>query len=352
MTYQSTLPPTFLELPADSEMPPVVLSPALCDFLRGEAPLADFVNAELAGTAGSGRRYYRLFHAGRPWILQQSHEVDADFGRFVEYCRLFHQAGLPVPELFAVDEGARQVLMEDLGKIRLWDACALASNGARPPNALPCEIPYFQTMQALAQWQATTDSVFPASADLRSRHFDEAALRWETAYYTEHYLLGHRGMSSAVVDRWSPAFDELARRVAKHPQALMHRDFQSQNIMLLERGVGFVDFQGARAGSRFYDLASLLWDPYVEISLQTVQRWFGFWLDCAPDLRGDDAWRMFLEASLQRLMQAMGAYGNLSRNKGLVAFAAHIPAGERKLRLVIQEYTRLPDSLPLGEVCP
>jgi MurNAc alpha-1-phosphate uridylyltransferase len=46
-------------------------------------------NLTIAGTAGSGRKYYRMQANGHSLILQQSHAEDADFERFVRYGKLF-----------------------------------------------------------------------------------------------------------------------------------------------------------------------------------------------------------------------------------------------------------------------
>ena len=44
---------------------------------------------------------------------------------------------------------------------------------------------------------------------------------------------------------------------------MIHRDFQSQNIMIKNDQPVFIDFQGMSTGNLFYDLGSLICDPYV-----------------------------------------------------------------------------------------
>ena len=53
----------------------------------------------------------------------------------------------------------------------------------------------------------------------------------------------------------------LAEKVAAQPLALIHRDFQSQNILTGGDSVGLVDFQGMRWGPVAYDAVSLKVDP-------------------------------------------------------------------------------------------
>jgi aminoglycoside/choline kinase family phosphotransferase len=129
-------------------------------------------------------------------------------------------------------------------------------------------------------------------------------------------------------------FESLAQEVDAQPKVLMHRDFQSQNSMVQGEGeaaqIKFVDFQGARRGSIYYDLASLLWDPYVMLETETVKKLFAYWQGKTPGA----TWRGFLAASLQRLMQALGAYCFLSQTKKIQSFEQYIEPGEARLKEV------------------
>ena len=49
-------------------------------------------------------------------------------------------------------------------------------------------------------------------------------------------------------------------------------------------------------------------------------------------------------------MQAIGAYGNLSRNLNKPAFAQHIPVALDRLRVVCESHPMLQPLLPLTEV--
>ena len=51
----------------------------------------------------------------------------------------------------------------------------------------------------------------------------------------------------------------------RSPRVLVHRDFQSQNIIIRNSYAYLIDFQGMRPGLAEYDLASLLYDPYVDL---------------------------------------------------------------------------------------
>ena len=68
-----------------------------------------------------------------------------------------------------------------------------------------------------------------------SRRFDEALLRWELEHFKEWYLEAERGVKLDERDARAlgVAFDWLARELAAAPTTLVHRDFQSRNLMVV-----------------------------------------------------------------------------------------------------------------------
>ncbi|GHV14214.1 hypothetical protein AGMMS49938_09960 [Fibrobacterales bacterium] len=306
----------------------------------------------LAGTAGSGRTYYRMSEGKHSLILQQSHENDIDFERFVRYGKLFDDLDLPVPEIYAVDEVKKRVVMEDLGKVRLCDT----------ENPL---LYYPLILEKLIDWQEASERAFSTDAELAGRVFDEKDYLWESNYFEENYLNSEESKENRVefvgasfksaLMPLKSIFADLAKQAAAQPKVLMHRDFQSQNIMVLnspvssalradrdmlitpQNRVKFIDFQGARNGSIYYDVASLLWDPYMMLPKETVLQLFTVFHSANPllkDIPFETAYNDFLAASLQRLMQALGAYCFLSKKKGIKSFEKYIEPGAEQLKTV------------------
>jgi aminoglycoside/choline kinase family phosphotransferase len=135
-----------------------------------------------------------------------------------------------------------------------------------------------------------------------------------------------------------PVFQELARRVDAQPKSIMHRDFQSQNLMIQFDGtVRVIDYQGSRLGSIYYDLASLLLDPYVMLADEDIEALLRYYHAKALNpLPFEEMFRQFLLAAAQRIMQALGAYCFLSHVKGLDGFRAHIGPGEKRLAWILE----------------
>lgn len=285
----------------------------------------------LAGSAGSRRMYFRLVQGLRTFIVLVSPSDDADFGRFLRITQFFRLMNVPVPMVYCIDDAAHQVVLEDLGDKRLYDAIR---------EGAPARESYEKVIRLLVDLQTRCFQLHQECPDIRSRHFDQDDLLWETGYYTAQYLQGHRGLSLSAEDKESleETFRDLARQVDAQPKSIMHRDFQSQNLMLQSDGtVRVIDYQGARLGSIYYDLASLLLDPYVMLADADIEELLRYYHAKALNpLSFEDMFRQFLLAAAQRVMQALGAYGFLSRVKGLPQFRQYIEPGERRLSWVLE----------------
>lgn len=281
----------------------------------------------LAGSAGSGRRFFRIAASEMSWIVAVSSASDPEFGRFVEYGRFFTSLGLPVPTQLLADETEFQILEEDLGDLHLEDAIRTEDN----PTAL-----YHKAVELLVHFQKEATTAAERCPALAEWQFGRDDLRWETEYFRANFLERHAGWPRKKEDDLDVAFDLLAQRVAGQPRQVMHRDYQSQNIMVRGGNLFMVDFQGSRIGSVYYDIAALLWDPYVSLSLPVIKELFEAYCE---KIKIDDlaqAWEGFLDASLQRLMQACGAYCFLSEHKGIERFRQYMKPGLSQLATVLE----------------
>jgi len=318
-------------LPLDTRAPAAdwapgvdVLHPLARMFFKGAGRVR---GTHLSG-GGSDRVFLRLTAGRRTAILMQSPPGDAVFEDHMRLHELLSRWDLRIPGLLARHLPTRSALFEDAGDLRLYDrlkglrdeagieelyrrvldqAARLHASGLRPPRILP------RTMS------------LPA--------FDEAHWRWESSYFLERFVLGVRGMDRLDDADLAADLARLARRASAFERRLLHRDLQSQNVMLKNDTLPvLIDFQGARLGPPAYDLASLLWDPYAPLGDGVRQRLLDHYRTrMGADLPADfDA--ALLPCRLQRHMQALGAYGYLSRVKGRGWFEAFIPEGVRLLK--------------------
>lgn len=317
------------------EIPPV--SPKIRRALenRGFSPSAEWT---LAGSAGSGRRYFRVSDGEKTGILQTNLSAGEDFERFVSYGKSFSAFGLSTPEIWAVDEETFQVLMQDMGADTLLSQ--VVQNGELLVGNV--RILYPLSIASLIRWQESSPRFFLSRPDIAARRFDYAVLKWESDYFQTNYLQKRLGIFE-IPPAVENFFSTLACMVDTHPKVLMHRDFQSQNITVRsDSEIGFVDFQGARRGTLFYDIAALLLDPYVSLPESFVSDFFDEWYrnspQCSESFDREEAWTLFLQAGIQRLMQALGAYCFLSKEKKIESFEKYILPGKARLCRVLELY--------------
>ena len=176
--------------------------------------------------------------------------------------------------------------------------------------------------------------------------YDRSLYAWEHNYFRENFVAAVCGLdlSKAFLRDWQEECDRLIDRLTAFPPCLIHRDFQSQNIMIKNDRPVFIDFQGMRTGNLFYDLGSLLCDPYVVIGPEERSELIAFYYRILePSYSLDQFTDYFWEGAAQRLMQALGAYGFLGLVKNKRDFLAHIPNGVKNLATV----TSLTDTLPV-----
>jgi len=95
-----------------------------------------------------------------------------------------------------------------------------------------------------------------------------------------------------------------------------------------------------------YDLASLLFDPYVRLSPAEREGLLSYYRERRRGPQNASRMGEMLRlCAMQRLMQALGAYGFLGLIKGNRQFLAHVPAALDSLRNMVAEIDLLK---PLG----
>ena len=166
--------------------------------------------------------------------------------------------------------------------------------------------------------------------------FNAALYRWEQKYFFENCLGRYFEIDPQKIDELAatPALKQIAGRLSTQPRVLVHRDFQSQNILMRNGQAYLIDFQGMRPGLAQYDLASLLYDPYVDLNESEREEVLNHY--CGGNV--SEQFRELLRlCAMQRLMQALGAYGFLGLVKGHDQFLKHVPAAMKSLASILAE---------------
>jgi len=253
---------------------------------------------------------------------------------FLYISRHLRAKGVPMPEIYQYDRERGWFIMEDLGDCHLQTE-VMRIKGDRK--------------QLVETYQGVIDMLVVIQAEGR-KEFDPALthnppydarfmLAWESGYFLRAFLKGFLGLDIPE-EELRDELEDLARQAAEAPAGyFLYRDFQSRNIMVREKGWGFLDFQGGRLGPLQYDLASLLLDPYVELEHEVQEELLAYYLGRIRERAALD--RGFQEQypfiALHRAMQILGAFGFLTTAKGLKFFHQYIPPALRGLRALLKE---------------
>ncbi len=266
----------------------------------------------------SGRTIVRVKTPVRePFIGIYWTEEREDNAQFVPVAQFLKQARLRVPEIIHDRARYRVALVEDLGDVDLL------SMKERPfAERLPFYRSAFEQVDKLFYAKPAKDfHLMPP--------FDAALYRWEQEYFFEFMVeefLDLYGEAAAL--RKNLAFTDLAERLGTVSRHLVHRDFQSQNLMIKDGKVYLIDFQGLRRGRQEYDLASLVFDPYMDHTAEEREQLLELWEEIADER---PLQTLFHECAAQRLMQALGAFGNIVKNRGDEWYRPHIATAGRLL---------------------
>lgn len=269
---------------------------------------------------GSGRKFYRIHVSPKQSIvLIQYTREQAENERFVAIAKFLAARGLRVPKVYFHDPAEGLIWIEDLGERDLWSYRKESWATRRPL--------YETALEEIAKLHRVSVAHLAEIRTDLPPQFDAALYLWEQQYFFENCLGRHFGVDRRKRGELAalPVFQGIAERLASFRRNLVHRDFQSQNIIIRQSQAYLIDFQGMRPGLAEYDLSSLLYDPYVQLTGSEREELLQFYRSTVEV--NDPAFaERFRLCAMQRLMQALGAYAFLGLVKEKHAFLVHIPA--------------------------
>ncbi len=281
---------------------------------------------------GSSRSFFRVELPPERSVILMEYSPDKEENHyFVEIADFLASLRIDVPQVLAHDAERHLIWMQDLGGIDLhsmkddpWDERKEA---------------YFAALDCVGRLHRDAKAAYEAKPFPLMRGFDTKLYQWEQDYFFEHFVVGYCRLTDDRNSKTALGTElaELIGRLTSTPSTLIHRDLQSQNVMMRKRRACLIDFQGLRHGTLFYDLGSLLFDPYVDFYDSEREELLDFYFDqflkngSSPGGSREADLKLLWDASAQRLMQALGAYGFLGLTQGKTHFLDHIPSALERL---------------------
>ena len=339
--------------------------PPLIDWLRGLLPQAgrggvpaarhgDVFGLErvdelkdcvlIAGDA-SPRKYYRVTYSSAKadrnvTMIGVDSPASENNDAFLAIRALFESAGIRVPSLIAAELPWGYWLLEDLGDDTLLPLLSDHSVSVWYPKAL-------NTLAAIAAVDTTRAELPP---------YDANRLTSELALFSDWFV--PQLLDLDLSDQLGPVYEALTALLVDNalsqPQVLVHRDYHSRNLMVLNNhDLAVIDFQDAVIGPLTYDPVSLLKDCYLRWSRERQLAWLRDYqrqLESAgrlPSLPEATLIRWFDLMGLQRHLKVLGIFARLALRDGKQAYLSDLP---RVLAYVIEVLDLYADSdAPIGD---
>lgn len=278
---------------------------------------------------GSDRKFYRVRCSPEQSLILVKYNLEREENRhYVEIAQFLETHGIHAPRIYFHDADEGLIWLEDLGERDLF--------GYRDDSWMVRRAFYESALDEVRKLHQLPESVCIEMREHLPAEFNAALYSWEQNYFFENCFGRYFNVDAAKVEKLAalPTFQEIADKLAQLPRVLVHRDFQSQNILLRNGQAFLIDFQGMRPGLPHYDLASLLYDPYVDLSEAEREELLAHYCGAKPS---DEFLATLRLCAMQRLMQALGAYGFLGLVKEHKHFLQHVPKAIRSLREVVEQ---------------
>ena len=302
----------------------------LLEWLRKVGP-ANQYSLQPASSDASFRRYFRLVCSAGTLIVMDAPPEREPLHSFVEVDRLFAGVGVRVPEIVEYDLNRGFMLLEDFGSTSYLSTL---------DTETAAEL-YADAMQVLRLFNNDLD---PGQSELP--RYDHHLVQREMGLFEEWFLAGKLGiqLTKAEVELLQSAKAFLTQVMLEQPSVVVHRDFHSRNLMLVDGlNPGVLDFQDAVVGPLTYDLVSLLRDCYIAWPETAVVQWVRDYFD-GLNLDGVDFeqyYRWFDLTGLQRHMKALGIFSRLDLRDGKSDYLGDIPRTFDYVQAVASRYAEL-----------
>ncbi len=266
---------------------------------------------------------------------------------FLAVQRYLRGIQLPVPTVMAQNIQEGLILLEDLGSNTFESKVShLIPDQTEENQALW----YRKAIDLLLDWQQKGER--PSAVLPHQRSFDATLLNWEFEHFFEYGITARLGIKISTTDKRE--LDQWASVVTKHlttlPQTLVHRDYQSRNLMVLDdSSLVIIDFQDALLGPLPYDLVGLLRDSYVVLPQRVLDDMIVYYwqerqklapVDSLPlaQFQKDVRWM-----TIQRKLKDAGRFVYIDQVKHNPSFLPHIPSSLQYVRNAFQQEPELKD---------
>lgn len=256
------------------------------------------------------RRYFRTPYG----IAVDAPPTSQKNAEFVAIDKALLKAAINVPEIYHYDLKNGFMVLEDLGDRSFFSA--LNEKTIKDLYLKACDI-----LPKLTQ------------VDLPLPKFDSAFIDMELGIFTEWML--DKKLNLKLSDKEQKYLDESFKYIKdvclSSEQIPMHRDFHCRNLMLQDDSLYVIDFQDMVEGPLTYDLASLVFDCYLNLSESLIEELLSHAFDNYKKIGflKNTSFSEFKDTlkivSLERHLKVLGIFRRLYMRDGKSAYLKDLP---------------------------
>lgn len=265
----------------------------------------------IAGDA-SNRKYDRLILPGGKTaiLMDAAPDTGEDVRPFIHIATYLRRIGLSAPMIFAADEDAGFLLIEDFGDALFADLMM-----ADPNQQIPL---YRASVDVLIDLHKSTPLPLPQCDAQWLTKMTEPVFEW--------YV---RGAETSLVSAFTEVFSPLAKAFDSENNVTILRDYHAQNLLWLAdrtdtARVGILDFQDALQGHRAYDLVSILQDARRDVSPEIEAEMVSYYLS-QTGADSEEFMRCYALLGAQRNLRILGIFARLCLRDGKPSYVDLIP---------------------------
>ncbi len=221
----------------------------------------------------SGKQFYKFSIQGVDYIVIKfpkngpiSEEIFVDFDGgglnqteiFIHVHNLLAKFLPYIPEIYGYSIHASVSIIEYLGQESLYTYM----------QRLPSTEESNSTFQKLIEWLVLLQKITRQEKHLCfQRRMERETVFLEFQEFIKFGVLKGetRGNDELEIKKLTEYFKELSEEIEAIPVTLIHRDYQSKNILLYKNSPWILDFQDACLGPFTYDIASLIYDRKIDL---------------------------------------------------------------------------------------
>jgi len=286
--------------------------------------------------SGSYRKYFRISGKEKAAIGVYNPDLKENKA-FITFTKHFLKRGLNVSQLYAQQLKENIYLIQDLGDTTLFSLIEQEkTNESLSEKVLSY---YKDALSHLVKFQIDGGKGLDYSVCYPRNKFDRQSILWDLNYFKYYFLkLAKISFDEQKLEDDYKYFAELL--LSAGTNYFMYRDFQSRNILVHNNQLYFIDYQGGRKGSLHYDVASILFQAKVNLSVETRENLLTHYLtelNKRIKIGLKEFKKYYYDYVLIRLLQTLGAYGFRGYFENKSHFLLSIPYALKNLQWLVDK---------------